>query len=439
MAAPTGSEFQIGWGFGTRVTTNGESVWRPPVANFLRVKSAAGLVAKRTLNAPENMEPSNQQLRGTQSQAMIAPKLSLNPDVNSIPKLLVHFAGKDATITTPSGGTTSRQWVIAPYERGDTAPASFVDDLFFEADDGDDAPLLVVGARMQDLGIKIDNGKFQTLDVGFLACRDTYVADAAVLVGPGAGAYSGKPVIIGHYAQPGTWPLKLKVTAVASGGFDGTVKFTTATYAGLTTTQIKFNVPFRVVLDTGARVGVNRSEDLWCTIPSATGTLTLNDEWSFAATRTAATASYSTRDPLEAAGLTFTVGGVEYYVRSAEVKITRPRKANFVAGSKYALTIQKNGKWSATITLDRDREDREFLKKLIDASSFAISVKMYGNPIEGVIDELWQIDFANCQVSDDQRDVTTENTLPEKIEIVAHRSGSTDIFTSTVICTVTAL
>jgi hypothetical protein len=64
---------------------------------------------------------------------------------------------------------------------------------------------------------------------------------------------------------------------------------------------------------------------------------------------------------------------------------------------------------------------------------------MTGNPIEGNIDQFWQLDFPNCQVSGDQRDVTTENTLQEKIVIGAKRIGSSDLYTHTLVGTLTSL
>jgi hypothetical protein len=49
------------------------------------------------------------------------------------------------------------------------------------------------------------------------------------------------------------------------------------------------------------------------------------------------------------------------------------------------------------------------------------------------------LDFPNCQVSGDQRDVTTENTLQEKIVIGAKRIGSSDLYTHTLVGTLTSL
>lgn len=438
MAAPAGSEAQIGFRYSTRVDTFGRDIWAPIVNNFFRFKSMSGLVAKRKLERVDNMDPSNQTLEGVPTEALIAPKFSFNPDTNSISRLIAHFLSKAPTISTPSGGTSSRQWIMTPFEFGDTPSATYIDSLVMEGSDNDGNPILVDGVRMQEINIKIANGKIIDCDFGFLACRDTYTSDPTTIL---AATYSGKPIVMGHWNQASiALTLKAKITVVAGGGFDGTVKWTTATYAGSTVTQFKFDTWYKIVLDDATRLGVNRNDDLWFCFPSSGATaVALNDEFSWTATRTLATPSFSTLEPLQAAGLEFTAGGTTYYVHDADIKLTRPRKANMVAGSKYALSVQKNGPFAATISINRDRDDRDFLKKLIDGTKFAVVVKMYGNPIELAIDQLWQLDFPNVQVADSQRDVTTPNTLQEKIELVALRSGSSDIFTNTLINTLTAL
>ncbi len=438
MSTPSGSEAQAGYRFATGLTALGQSIWQGAVNKFIRFISMSGTHSKRTVTPVQNMDPANQELSGSTTQAALSPKFTLNPDVNSIAPLLVHHCGSDPVITTPAGGTTSRQWVIAPFKRGDTAPAAHIDSISIEAYDGQ-TTVLDEGVRLQDVGIKIDQGKFVVVDLGFLACSDTFTSDATQVTL--AGAYSGKPIIKGQWGASTATPIKVKATAAASGGNNGTVKVTTGSYAGSTTMTIVFGTWQRIVLDDGSRAGINRDDDLWILFPatSPATTLTVNDEWSFASTRTPASPSYSSREALRAGGLEITFGGVVYYVRSADVKLTRPRKANFVAGLLSAKDIQGNGKWRATITLDRDREDTVFLMALIRSNAVAVAVKMYGLPIEGAIDELWQIDFPNVKVADDQRDVATENALPEKIELVAHRAGSTDIFTHTLVNTLTAL
>ena len=59
--------------------------------------------------------------------------------------------------------------------------------------------------------------------------------------------------------------------------------------------------------------------------------------------------------------------------------------------------------------------------------------------IEGSIYQQWSISLPNCQVAKNGRDIATANTLQESIEIVAFRSGSTDIFTHTMVGTLTAV
>jgi hypothetical protein len=129
MAAPSGSQSQFGYRFSTRVDTHGQSIWTPVPNKFFRFDSMSGLVATQPLEEIDNMDPSNQTLRGEPGYASIMPKFSLNPDTNVMSPLLAHMCRKDPTITTPSGGTTARQWVMTPWEYGDTAPASFIDEI----------------------------------------------------------------------------------------------------------------------------------------------------------------------------------------------------------------------------------------------------------------------------------------------------------------------
>jgi hypothetical protein len=438
MAAPAGSESQVGFRYAKGVDSFGSDIWTPVVNNFFRAKSMSGIVAKRKMERVANMDPSNQVLKGNPVEAAIVPKFSLNPDADSLSRLLAHFLSKSPTISTPSGGVTSRQWVMTPFEAGDTPSATYIDSLSVEASDNDGNPILISGARMQDFTLKIQHGKIIDCELGFLACHDTYTSDQTTIL---AATYTGKPIVRGHWATANmASTFKIKVTATAGGGFDGTVKCTKASYAGTTTIQIKFDTWYRVTLDDGSRLGVDRFDDVWFCFPASGGTLlAANDEFSWTATRTLPAASYSTLDALQAGGLDFSVGGANYWVHDAEVKISRPRSANFVAGSKYALSVQKNGPIDVQITINRDRDDRDFLKKLIDASSFAVTAKLYGNPIEGSIDQLLQLDFPNAQVSDVTRDVTTPNTLQEKAVIQPYRTGSSRIVTVTTIGTLTAL
>jgi hypothetical protein len=441
MPAPAGSEGQIGWTYSTRLDNFGQDVFNPIVNNFLRFKSMAGVVAKRTMVTTGNMDPTNQDLQGVPADAIIAPKFGLDPDTNSISRWLAHWLSKAPTITIPTGGTNTRQWVMTPFKVGDTPSATFIDTLTMEGSDNDGYPILIDGARMQEVEVKIANGKIIDCNFGLLACHDTYTSNANLLA---VGTYTGKPLIRGHWNQAlAGSTLKLKVTAVAGGGFDGTVKCTTAAYAGATTTQIKFDTWYRVILDDGTRLGINRADDLWFCYPSSGATvLAIADEFSFTSQRTLATPSFSTLDTLQSSVVELTAAGTTYYIHTADIKMTRPRKANFV-NSKYALTIQKNGPYVATIAIGRDRDDRDFLKKLIDAGLFPVTLKMWGNPIEtpanGPIDQLWQIDFPNCQVADVNRDVTTPNTLQETIVISPRRVGSQDIYTHTLINTLAAL
>lgn len=439
MAANSGSEAQFGWDYGIRASDFGESIRQGPVTKFFRFKSMSGVVPKRSYAQVENMDPSNQKLKQTPVKAEIAPKFQLQPDVNSIQRLIAHFCDTEPTITTPSGGTTARQWVSNPREYGDAANTTYISRLFGEASDGDGFPVLVDNLALQEIALKIEANKIVDATLSFLGCRDTYTSDATQVL-LGAGAYSRKPIIRGHWDQSlVASTLKVRVTAAAGSGNNGTVKWSTAAFAGSTTQVIQFDKWYKITLDDGTRIGVSRFEDLEFCFPSGTGTLTVNDEWSFTSSRTLATSSYSTLDPLIAAGLELTVAGSTEYVKSAEIKLFRGLSVNYIAGSKYGLSVQDAGSYGASISFDRDRDNRDYLKRIISGEAFAVVAKLYGNRIETTIDEFLQISLPNMQVTDNPRDVTTPNTLPEKIEAMAHRSGSTDIFTITSVGTLTAL
>jgi hypothetical protein len=204
-----------------------------------------------------------------------------------------------------------------------------------------------------------------------------------------------------------------------------------------------FDIGLRVVLGNGTSLGISRFEDFWIIFPSGAGVVSVNDEFSFTTPRTLAAPVYSSRNVLHAAGVEVVIDGQPYGgvpgqsgFHSITMKLTNPKKQNFTTGGKYSQGNQRNGRWMATISFDRDRNDRRFLEKLIAASSLSITVSMYGDPFMLGVDELWQFTFANCEIADDIRDVATENTLPEKIDVNAVRGeDGTPIFTELIYST----
>lgn len=438
MTAPQGNDAVFAYGF-----ENSDNIWQPANINkFIPAKSYEGFVADRPLERSENMDSAGQTLPGVNLQAVIGPKISFMPGVDDLPPLLAHMNQQWSFGGQLGGGSGPFPMTTRPRVPGDAANPKYVDSLVGTISDGDGFPVLVSGMRAQELKYKIDAGKLSMLQASFLACYDTYTDDASQLVG---GTYTGKPIIRGHWDPTKTGPLKLKVTAAAAGGFDGTVKLTTAAYAGATTIQVKFGIWYRVQLDDASRLGINRYEDLWFCIPTATGVLQISQEWSFANARAVATPTYSTRNPLHAAGLDVVIDeGLsteqQIYLHSIEVTRTKPLKGNFTNGSKYSRTSQKNGPWKVNISIDRDREDRTALLALISSKKISITTYAYGDPFASSgFDELWKSLYANCQVSKATRDVSTPNTLPEKIELEASRFGSTSIYTDTVNTSLSAI
>lgn len=432
MPAPHGTDSQLGWAF-----EKADNVFVGDETKFIRAPKFSGYVAKRGYEKTQNMDSSGQELKGYPLGATLMPKIEFDPDVNTISPLLAHLSGKAPTISNPTAGVY--QWLLTPKEYGDSAPATWQDSIFFVAHDGDGNPVLVSGARATEWAVKIAERKILSNSFSFIGCFDSYQSKATV-VSPAA-TYTGHPILRGHRAASAAGTLKVKATAAAGGGFDGTVKFTLAAYAGSTTIQILFDTWYRVALDTGVRAGVSRFEDLWFYFPSSGGTLlAANDEWSFSETRAVATASYSALDPLNAGGALFTVDGVEKYSHNIDLKVTRPLKGSPTVGSKYFRTAQKNGPFAVSVSIDRDREDRDFLVKLIRGTSIAVVVDLYGNQIGSTIyDERIKVNIPAMQVTDDQRDVATPNALPEKIELVGFRSGTGDIYDMTATNTLSSL
>jgi len=242
-------------------------------------------------------------------------------------------------------------------------------------------------------------------------------------------------------------PAPLVVESITD---NDTVVFTTGattTDTGLTATAVTFSgtaisfifdIPSEVKV-AGARIGISAFDRVWVVFPSGNDDVGVGDEWSFTEPRTIATPKFSSRDVLHAAGVQVTIDGVPYGgvpgypgFHNITIKLSQPKKANKTTGSKYSQGTQINGRTMATISFDRDRTDTVFLDHLNQAENVSIVVQMYGNPFGDTgFDELWQLTFRNCEVADVQRDVATENTLPEKIDVNAVR-GLTRELTGTI-------
>lgn len=247
------------------------------------------------------------------------------------------------------------------------------------------------------------------------------VGDALYITGEAA------PRIITTITDDTNIVLAAAANTTASG-----LDFTAATFAG-TAIPFTFDLAAEVTVGTAASlIGVSRFESVFLTWPAGNGTVSVDDEWSFTEPRTLAVPVYSRRDIMHAAGVQVTIDGAPYGgvpgkpgFHTVTIKLTIPKKANKTTGSKYAQGIYPNGRTSATISFDRDRSDRVFLNKLIQASSIAIIVNMYGNPFGDTgQDELWQFTFRTCEIADNTRDVATETVLPEKIDVNATRGPS---------------
>lgn len=305
------------------------------------------------------------------------------------------------------------------------------------------AALLPLRIRISDAASAGNNGKFKA---GFQrTVTGTLETDGTDTV-EGTGTAFLTELVVGDYVYIQGEPAPLIVESITD---NDTVVFTTGattTASGLTATVVTYaGTAIPLVYDTaaqvtvaGARIGVSAFEKVWVIFPATTaedetaGTLSVGDEWSFTEPRTLATPVFSNRDVLHSAGVQILIDDVPYGgvpgfpgFHDLTIKLMDPRASNDTTGTKYTEGIQPSGRVSATISFNRDRTDRAFLDKLIQASSVSIVVNMYGNPFGDTgYDELWRLTFATCEIADNQRDVSTENVLPEKIDVNATRGPS---------------
>lgn len=434
MPAPSGAETQVGWGF---ETGPGEY---SAIDEFFRVRSITGIHAKRPLERNDNIDSARQTVKGVNIKAEIMPKISFRPDVDSIVKLRAHDNRKEPTITDLTGAYS---WAMTPWVRGDSEPTSDLDSLSMEVDTGDGRPVLLTGLELLAWNLKIAENKIQDLSFDFAGLRDTYAADVAEVAVNAA--FTGRILVRGHRHDAATSSDAIKIKCIDAGG-DGvaTVSFTRgATAYGAETYTVNYGEWMTVYVADDSRAGVSRFEEfqvMFLDSAAEDSELTAADEWTIAAVRTAATATYSSRNVLHAAGVIVSIGGTEYPMHNVEVRGSVGKAPSFGTGSKYARAIQKSGRRSLSFTFDRDADDLAIFYKMLDSSSFAVLVDMYGDPIGASgYDERWLISAPNCQISDDVRDVTSENTLPEKITVEAFRSGATSMYTETIVCTKSAI
>jgi len=165
--------------------------------------------------------------------------------------------------------------------------------------------------------------------------------------------------------------------------------------------------------------------------PDGHGTVSVGDEWSFTEPRTLVTTTTSRRDPLHAAGLqviiddTLSFGSAVPGDRgfdSATVKLVNNKTPYRGTGGVYAQAADPTGKVSASVSFDRKRVDEYFLNALIAARSVKVVITILGNPFGATgIPELWRFTFSHCEIADVNRDVSTPDVLPEKIDINATR------------------
>jgi len=428
---PDGSQYQVGACFERANNLPGAAFNK-----FFYAKSVTGLMPKPIYEASANMLPSGRTPQRVITGFDVAPKIESEPDVDSLAWRRAWQNGM-YSIATPIAGV--KDWEYHPREVGE-APPAYVDTVNFEITDGGD-PWWFTGLRQSDLELKIENRKLVGISESMVGCLASSTSAAA-----GAGAtYTKKPVIVGIWGEGVVTPIKVKIVAVASGGYDGYMQCTSGADAyGGPNLPIKFDRYEPVIFASGAFGGTDINNGLWVLFPSDGGALAVADEFTFTPTRTLALPSFSARDPLSASSFTVSVDGNVYGGRpnspgfsSATLKVSFPKEPN-LAGGLWAHTQRRKDDPMLTLKVSRDRDDRVLLDKCQRGKRVAVNLYIYGNPIVPGYTERWGFEMATMQPIDVVRDINKRGALPEDADLVA--VGLTGpIYVEKLRCTVPAI
>jgi len=426
------SQYQIGYCFERANNLPGAAINK-----FFYAKSIAGLVPKAVLEASGNMLPSGRTAQRVLTGFDVGIKIDCDPDVDSIAPRRAWQNGMYG-IATPVAGV--QEWTLHPRETGETPPA-YVGTADYEITDGGD-PVLFTGCVESDLEIKIENRKIVGISETIAGCLASYTSVATAV----AATYTGKPVVVGIWGKLTASPIKAKVEAIAGGGNDGYVRFTSGAdpYAGANI-AIKFDKFVEIKFGSGLRAGVNRNNSLWIMFPSGAGALAATDEFTFTNQRTIASPTFPGRDPLSTAAFTVAIDGTEYGgtpnnpgFGSATLKVSFPKEPN-VNGGIWPHSQRRKDDPVLTLKVSRDREDQLLLQKALRAERSAILLNMWGNPIGTTgYDEYWGFSMPEMQSVDVVRDINKKGQLMEDADLVA--TGLTGpIYNEMVRCTVAAI
>ena len=415
MGGPSGSDYQIGWAF-ERANNLPPAV----INNFFYSKGVTGFHPKPIRARAENLLPDGDTPQSEIVRFESQLKIPSQPDVDSIAKRRA-WHNRYYSIANPTAGVYD--WSYRPKRKADT-PATYVETAAMEITDGDGYPILLTGARPDELEIKIEDGKIVEINESIKACIHSYMSTATVAL---AATYTGKPVVVGNLGKNTATPVKVKVYAIADANADAYVKFTygAAAYSG-SNIPIKFDKYTQIVDGSGVFSGVDNKNSQYIMFPSGAGALAVNDEFTFTTPRVLTSPSFSTRKPLSATAFTITLDGVLYGgapntpgFRNATVKIILPTKFN-TGGSMWPISVDRDGDPLLTLKVSRDRDDRVLLEKCLRNERFPLILNMWGNPIgsTGLI-ENWRFTCANMEIPDLIRDVNTKNRLPEDADFAS--------------------
>lgn len=425
MSAPQGTDIQFGYGF--ELAENRPAA--TPIDRFMRVASAQGISPAPVFARSRNMDPSRQRTRGRVVGWDWMPRFSVDPIADDALILALNHNGFWTDPSTELVASEAYRWVTRPLLNTDTQP-SYVDTLATEFDVNDGKPIFASGSRITERVLRIQGRAIQQLDVMIPGTHFTFESDVVELAVNAA--WTGRVLVRGLRRSGLTGDIHFKATKAGGSGVAEIKMFREGETPGATVYVVTYGEWLEVFDELDARAGVSRFDKLEIMFLDASGggsLITLNDEWEIKATRTAASATYSTRNPLMHAGATITLDGVEYEMDSLTLTLRRARVPRNPIGSMTSTTQQENDVYEAILEYQRQADDRNIIEKLLTAVAISATIEMWGDQLSGVYDEKWKITLPNMDVSQLTRDVANAGFLPESASLEAFRSGSTSIWT----------
>lgn len=420
-----GKYVQLGFGV-EPIAGTGATVWQ-----YARIKNLK-MKPERPLTFSKNNTSRGAQLKGRNLSVHIPIAFSFDPDVDTLTRLNAHFRGYAGV---PADNTGSYTWTIRDFIKGTDTMSTSYDTLAIEGDRDDGFAQIVYGAVLDSRKIKIADK--QLVDVAFAGVGQHYTDHGPDVVSADGGTYTGHCMIRGtRVSEASTTVTTLKYKCTTLGALDGTakVKWTKgAVDYGATEHAVVSGIwyPLLVADDTNAS-GDPLEPMEFCFLSG--GTLSLNDERTFAFARTKGTASYSTRNPLTAVAMSCKIAGTSYVVESAEIDTTRPYLEHRGGGSRYPYRFLHNGLDDWKITLTRKYTDRVLWDLLKAGTAATFDVDVLGDQWGATaFYDRWRLYFPQIQVAEAGSDPDKPGALDEKIIVEPSWDGTNPVCTETMV------